>query len=162
MLISIFVISLTSESKAWGVNNNLDFDANFSNFAVAQNIIINSDALYLKNSVLGYANNIMTKKLTIFDPGYSPQQNPETQASFGSAIFGPITLIQESEGSFIAVIDMQSISNFSTDQIRTQTFSTLSNYNHCKFKTDMAYSPYLIRIIDNKTIRATFKPTHYN
>lgn len=84
------------------VNNNTDFDADFTTLQAAVTAASDNDTIYLEGSATDYDGATIDKPLTIVGPGYFLSENPETQAINTSAsIDSEIAFTSGSEGSTI-------------------------------------------------------------
>ncbi len=84
------------------VNNNTDFDADFTTFQAAVTAATNKDTIYVEGSATAYEGATIKKQLTIIGPGFFLNENPKTQANTVEATFStPIAFASGSEGSTI-------------------------------------------------------------
>ncbi len=83
------------------VNNNSGVTGTnvYATFAAAYSASAAGDTLLVEGSITSYGDITLTKRLAIFGPGYDLNQNPETQATLVSAIFGSVTFNAGSENS---------------------------------------------------------------
>jgi len=92
-------ISLSAQ-KLHRVNNNPDFDADFTSLQAAVTAAAANDTIYLEGSATQYAGATIDKPLTIVGPGFFLSENPETQAINTSAtIDSDVLFTSGSEGS---------------------------------------------------------------
>ena len=84
------------------VNNNTDFDADFTTLQAAVDAAIDNDTIYVEGSATVYDGATINKPLTIVGPGYYLDENPKTQANNVAASFGgDILFASGSDGSTI-------------------------------------------------------------
>ncbi len=84
------------------VNNNADFDADFTSLQDAVSAAADHDTIYVEGSATAYEGATIKKALTIIGPGFFLNENPETQANTTDANFSTgITFANGSEGSTI-------------------------------------------------------------
>ena len=60
------------------VNNNTDFDADFTTLQAAVDAATNNDTIYVEGSATAYDGATIDKPLTIVGPGYYLNENPKT------------------------------------------------------------------------------------
>ncbi|MDF1576784.1 MAG: hypothetical protein P1P86_16485 [Bacteroidales bacterium] len=84
------------------VNNNTDFDADFTTLQAAVTAASNNDTIYVEGSATEYAGTTINKPLTLIGPGFFLGENPKTQANNVPATFNSnIIFASGSEGSSI-------------------------------------------------------------
>ncbi len=103
---SAFMCSTLGAQNLHRVNNNTDFDADFSTLQAAVTAASDNDTIYVEGSAINYEGATIDKPLTIVGPGFFLSENPETQANNTSATFdSEITFTSGSEGSTIMGCD---------------------------------------------------------
>jgi hypothetical protein len=84
------------------VNNNTDFDADFTTLQAAVTAASDNDTIYVEGSAISYQGATINKPLTIVGPGFFLSENPATQANKTSAtINSEVAFTGGSEGSTI-------------------------------------------------------------
>ena len=84
------------------VNNNTDFNADFTTLQAAVTAATDNDTIYVEGSALAYDGATINNPLTIVGPGYYLNENPKTQANNVAASFGGgIIFASGSDGSTI-------------------------------------------------------------
>ena len=128
MVLSVLMCSFLSAQNLHRVNNNADFDADFTTLQDAVTAASNNDTIYMEGSPTRYEGATINKPLTIVGPGYFLDENPETQASNVPATFDTnITFASGSEGSTIMGCEFLS----GTDLIISiNDISVIRNYLH--------------------------------
>jgi len=102
MVLSGLVCNSLKAQHLHRVNNNTDFDADFTTLEAAVAAASDNDTIYLEGSAINYDGATIDKPLTIVGPGYFLAENPETQANNTSAtIDSELTFASGSEGSTI-------------------------------------------------------------
>jgi hypothetical protein len=102
MLISALLCNSLTAQHLLRVNNNTDFDADFTTLQAAVTAASNNDTIYVEGSAIEYEGATINKPLTIVGPGFFLSENPKTQANNVSATFNTnITFASGSEGSTI-------------------------------------------------------------
>lgn len=102
MLISALLCNSLTAQHLHRVNNNTDFDADFTTLPAAVTAASNNDTIYVEGSATEYEGATINKPLTIVGPGYFLNENPKAQANNVEATFdGDITFTTGSEGSTI-------------------------------------------------------------
>lgn len=102
MVVSALLCNSLSAQHLHRVNNNTDFDADFTTLQAAVIAASNNDTIYVEASATEYAGATINKPLTIVGPGFFLSENPKTQANNVPATFdGDITFTTGSEGSTI-------------------------------------------------------------
>jgi len=82
------------------VNNNTDFDPDFTTLQAAVDAASNNDTIYVEGSATPYDGATIDKPLTIVGPGYFLNENPKTQANKVDAVInGEIIFATGSDGS---------------------------------------------------------------
>ena len=102
VFISLSFFTLPSMAKVWRVDNTNNAD--FSSFTDAHSAAVDGDTVYVAGSVQLYGSPSLTKRLTIFGPGYFLAENPKTQAKLNSAQFSTIFFSNGSEGTVVSGI----------------------------------------------------------
>ncbi len=109
ILLSAVLSNFLKAQNLHRVNNNTDFDADFTTLQDAVTAASNGDTIYVEGSATDYAGATINKPLTIVGPGFFLNENPKTQANNVAATFnGIITFAAGSEGSTIMGCKMQS------------------------------------------------------
>jgi hypothetical protein len=107
------------------VNNNTDFDADFTTLQAAVTAASDNDTIYLEGSAIRYEGATIDKPLTIVGPGFFLSENPETQAINTSAIIeSEVIFTSGSEGSTIMGCDFR----FADLTISVSDISVIRNY----------------------------------
>lgn len=84
------------------LNNNPDFNADFTTLEAAISAASDHDTIYVEGSAIAYEGATIKKPLTIIGPGFFLNENPETQANTTDANFSTgITFADGSQGSAI-------------------------------------------------------------
>ena len=103
---SAFICSTLGAQSLHRVNNNIDFDADFSTLQAAVTAASDNDTIYVEGSAINYEGATIDKPLTIVGPGFFLSENPETQANNTSATINTeIAFTSGSEGSAIMGCD---------------------------------------------------------
>lgn len=119
-------ISLTAQ-KLHRVNNNTDFDADFTTLQAAVTAASDNDTIYMEGSATNYEGATIGKPLTIVGPGFFLSENPKTQANNTSAVIdSEITFTSGSEGSTI----MGCFLYYADLTISVSDISVIRNYLH--------------------------------
>lgn len=109
------------------VNNNTDFDADFTTFQAAVTAASDNDTIYVEGSAAVYEGATINKPLTIVGPGYFLSENPKTQANNVPASFNSnITFAGGSEGSVIMGCDI----SFARIMISVSDITVIRNHVH--------------------------------
>jgi hypothetical protein len=102
MMVSALLCNSLSAQHLHRVNNNTDFDADFTTIQAAVDAASDNDTIYLEGSATEYEGATINKPLTIVGPGFFLSENPTTQANNTSAtIDSEILFTNGSEGSTI-------------------------------------------------------------
>jgi len=108
------------------VNNNTDFNADFTTLQAAVTAASIGDTIYVEGSATEYAGATINKPLTIVGPGFFLSENPKTQANKVEALFNSeIIFASGSEGSTIMGCKIQ---NGYTLLISVSDITVLRNY----------------------------------
>jgi hypothetical protein len=119
------VCSSVTAQNLHRVNNNTDFDADFTTLQAAVTAASENDTIYLEGSATAYEGATINKPLTIVGPGFFLSENPETQATNTSAaIDSEVILTDGSEGSTIMGCDFR----FANLTISVSDISVIRNY----------------------------------
>ncbi|MEA3460768.1 MAG: hypothetical protein U9R49_02740 [Bacteroidota bacterium] len=101
-VLSALVCSSLTAQNLHRVNNNTDFDADFTILQAAVTAASNNDTIYVEGSATEYEGATINKPLTIVGPGFFLNENPKTQANNVEATFNSdIAFTSGSEGSTI-------------------------------------------------------------
>ena len=120
MFYTIIIVLLMASvlfAKVWRVNNIDGVDADFKDIQEAVDAAQSGDTLYVEGSGKKYGSFTIggllpasQKKLYIYGPGYFLEHNPNTQANLQPASIDYITFETGSEGSYIAGLNLYSVS----------------------------------------------------
>jgi hypothetical protein len=101
MAISAMCASLSAQNL-YRVNNNIDFDADYTTFQDAVTAASNNDTIYVEGSPTEYEGATINKPLVIVGPGFFLGENPKTQANTSEATFNSSVVFESgSSGSVI-------------------------------------------------------------
>jgi hypothetical protein len=101
-MVSALLCNSLSAQHLHRVNNNTDFDADFTTIQDAVTAASDNDTIYVEGSATEYEGATINKPLTIVGPGFFLGENPTTQANNTSAtIDSEIIFASGSEGSTI-------------------------------------------------------------
>ncbi len=148
------------------VNNNTDFDADFTTLQDAVDAAADHDTIYVEGSATPYLGATINKPLTIVGPGYFLDENPETQAIKTESVFSRmITFESGSEGSAImgcqleytvlaiAASDIKAIRNYLYSVDFTDNCSNiLLSQNYITLSISAVYGSITNSIISNNII----------
>lgn len=95
MLISAMCSSLAAQNL-YRVNNNADFDADYTTLQAAVTAASNNDTIYVEGSSTEYEGATINKPLIIVGPGYFLGENPKTQANTSEATFNSAIIFESS------------------------------------------------------------------
>lgn len=101
-------VCFMAQAKIWRVNNNTGVQADFTTLQAAHDGATSGDTLHVEGSPTNYGGLQLTKKLTLFGPGYYLAENPNTQAFLQTAKVSTIYFYVGSEGSSITGFDVSS------------------------------------------------------
>ena len=108
MVLSALLCNSLTAQHLHRVNNNTDFDADFTTLQAAVTAASDNDTIYVEGSAMNYEGATINKPLTIVGPGFFLSENPETQANNTSAtIDSEIIFTSGSEGSTIMGCEFQ-------------------------------------------------------
>lgn len=112
------------------VNNNSGVTGTnvYATFAAAYSAAVAGDTLLMEGSITSYGDVTLTKRLTIFGPGYDLNQNIETQASLLPATFGLVTFNVGSENSVISGCKITQVTVNANGVKVSRNFISNSNY----------------------------------
>jgi len=129
LLLSLAIIFLSGIAYGQNlirVNNNPNFDADYTNLQDANDHASNGDTIYIEGSATSYDGADISKSVTIIGPGYFLSENDTTQANGLEAKFnGNINFNTGSEGSIITGCR---ISNYTNLYINTNDISVIRCY----------------------------------
>jgi hypothetical protein len=101
--LAVLAIANTSFATIRRVNNNTGVTGSiYATLTAAYTAAVAGDTLLIEGSNTSYGDLTLTKKLTIFGPGYHLNQNTQTQASLLTVTLGAITFNAGSENSLIS------------------------------------------------------------
>jgi len=101
-LVITFTCGMVYSQNMIRVNNNPDFDADYTTLQDANDNASNGDTIYVEGSVTNYAGADISHSVTIIGPGFFLSENPATQANGLEAKFnGNINFNTGSDGSII-------------------------------------------------------------
>jgi len=100
MMTSALLCNSLTAQHLLRVNNNSDFDADYTTLQDAVSAASDNDTIYVEGSATAYEGATINKLLTIVGPGFFLNENPKTQANTVEASFtSGITFASGSEGS---------------------------------------------------------------
>lgn len=134
MVLSALVGNSLTAQNLHRVNNNTDFNADFTTLQAAVTAASNNDTIYVEGSAIAYEGATINKPLTIVGPGYFLDENPKTQANNVPATINTnIIFASGSEGSSIMGFKL-----LSSSTIRLNVSDITITRNH----------PYIVAIDD--------------
>ena len=151
VLTALLVFALSSAAayaEIWRVDNNIGSSGDFTTAQDAHDDAGDGDTLYFIGSPTSYGSLTMTKKLTIYGPGYFLDENPDTQQNKNSATIGQLNFEEGSENSYVSGMTISSNLNINTNDITLQrnhilciaTTSSISKYhNYAKFYSGISF-----------------------
>jgi len=168
MVLSALMCNSLTAQNLHRVNNNADFDADFTTLQAAVTAAANNDTIYVEGSATEYAGATINKPLTIVGPGFFLDENPFTQASNTATTFNSeITFTSGSEGStimgckfghsvdlIVGVSDISVLRNYIHNMAFTGTSNnSLVAHNYVYDKIDASGGVITNAIISNNLIR---------
>lgn len=129
LLAAILVLVLQSPLFAtiWTVNNTPGVNADFSSISEAITAASAGDTLYVQGSGSTYSAVTLSKKLTIFGPGYFLTENSKTQAKLLSARTNGLTFETGSEHSSVIGMVLNTLTlNASNIKVKSNKIGTIT------------------------------------
>lgn len=135
----VLLISRPAEAKVWRVNNTAGISADFKEIttAIASNLVLAGDTLYIEGTAVAYTPTTLNKKLTLIGAGYllsGTGANTGLQAMGLSSRIGTMYLDSLGSGSTFIGLSGTFFCYSSTDditftrcEISMQVYSTLAN-----------------------------------